>query len=129
MIKFNLLLLLTLTLIIPLSFGFDCSSLTNQTFCEAYGCTFANQACSGSFTPSCTGKCYYVEAKPLVTPGSGTLAAPYANVKDAFTKLNSAQTNNGVYSIIILPKSENDEFNLTGTFTYNTQMKFSIRYL
>ena len=118
---------------VQFSLSFTCSSLTNETICNAYNCTFSNGLCMGTLTPSCnfhidmlnsleflgTGNCFYVEANAPITPGVGTLASPFINISLAFSKINSIQTLNGVYRIIILPKNEIDELYLTGSFLYN----------
>ena len=130
----SLLIWICFILILKQAECFSCSSVTNSAYCQAYGCTFSNGACTGTFSPTCKpyhfreelnifigpGYCYYVEANASVSPGTGTVAAPFANISDAFKKVNSVQTKSRTYYIIILPKTSNDTFNLTGTYTYTS---------
>jgi len=133
-------ILIFMTLTVHQVICFDCSSLIDRSFCEAYGCIFLSGFCTGTFTPLCnfyfwfslfiikigSGTCFYVEANAPITSGDGTLAAPYSNITDALRKISTVQIKNADYNVVILPKSHEDNFHLIGTITYNMQMKISI---
>jgi len=101
-------------------FTFDCSSVTNQEYCDQLeGCSWdPNLQCQGNISPSCSASnCYYIDSSSIEATSDGTIQYPFKTLSDGLKKLSSSDGN-----LIIINFQDNTTVDITQTLSLSTNI-------